>query len=99
MNIFKNDRQKALEQLINDTTVKLALGLYSWHDRYYEVVPYTFTQKRHNWSQFIKQIYKNKTFMIREASDEVIKKYFPKVWSAIDLKKAFKLNPEIIKRG
>jgi len=94
--VFKNNRQKALEEFLNDHVNKLALGVYEWRGNYYEVLPYSVTQSRHNWSGFIKQAYREKVFMIREASDEILKKYYPKVWSKIHLDKAIKLNPKTI---
>lgn len=94
---MKNDRQKCLEEFLNDDVVCKALGLYFWHDRYYEVLPHSLTLKRHNWSGFVRRHYKGKTYMVREASDEIVKKYYPKVWSDDNFGKAIKLNPEIIK--
>lgn len=93
---MKNDRQKCLEEWLNSDVVKLALGLYLWRGRYYEVLPHSLTIKRHNWSGFIRRSYKKKTYMVREASDDIVKQYYPEVWSNQQFKKAMKLNPEII---
>ncbi len=97
-NLFKNNRQRALEEMVNDSVEKLALGVYKWHERYYEVVPYTTTLKRHNWSGFVAYEFKGKTYMIREASNDILKKYYPKVWHSIDIRKAMELNPELVSK-
>lgn len=73
---YKNPRQQALEEFLNDSVEKLAVGLFKWRGRYYEVLPYRMTLKRHNWSQFVRL---GEGFMMREASNEIIKKYYPKV--------------------
>ena len=73
---YKNSRQQALEEFLNDSVEKLAVGLFKWHGRYYEVVPHHYTLRRHNWSQFVTI---SGGFRMREASEEIIKKYYPKV--------------------
>jgi hypothetical protein len=70
------NRQQALEEFLNDNVVKLATGLYTWRGKYYEVLTYTKTLKRHNWSQFITI---EGGYRMREASLDIIKKYYPKV--------------------
>lgn len=75
-NTNKSIRQQALEAFLNDEVEKKALSLYFWRGRYYEVLPYRTTLKRHNWSQFVGI---GEGFMMREASKEIIKKYYPKV--------------------
>ena len=90
------DRKKCLEEWLNSEVSQLALGLYLWRDRYYEVLPHSLTLKRHNWSGFIRRHYKGKTYMVREASDQIVKEYYPKVWTDQQVKKALKLNPDLI---
>ena len=97
-NLFKNKRQRALEEMVNDSVEKLALGVYKWGQTYYEVVPYSTTLKRHNWSGFVAYEFKGHTYMVREASSDVLKKYYPKVWSTMILKKAIEFNPNLVSK-
>ena len=97
--IMKNDRQKAIENLLNDDVQKIVLGLYLWRNKYYEVLPYSLVYKRHNWNSFIKIKFNNKIYMMREASDDVIQKYYPYVWSAREIEKSTQLNPKLIEKG
>lgn len=92
------DRQKALEEFLGDKVEKLALGLYSWRGKYYEVLPSRLTTIRHNWSGFVRLERGKKVWMMREASDEIVMKYYPKVYQRKDFAKAIKLNPELIKK-
>lgn len=89
------ERQRALENFLGDKVTPLALGLYLWRGKYYEVLPYTLVLKRHNWSQFVRL---QGDFRMREASLDIVKEYYPKVYQDIDFKKALELNPEIIKQ-
>ena len=72
--VYKSDKQKALEEFLNDEVEKLAPRLFKWRGRLYEVVSYQSTLKKHNWSQYVKI----GSFMMREMTNETIKKYFPK---------------------
>lgn len=76
MSNYKCNRQQALEAFLNDEVERKALSLYFWRDRYYEVLTYRQTLKRHNWSQFVTI---PGGFKMREASEDIIKKYYPKV--------------------
>lgn len=75
-------RQKALQEFLNDFVIKTTLGLYFWHDKYYQVLPYnkvkTKLGKGHNVNQFVIIYYKDKKFALREMSDLTLKKYYPK---------------------
>lgn len=90
------DRQKALEEFLNSGVEKLALGLYLWRGKYYEVLPSRLTTVRHNWSGFVRLEHKGKVWMMREASDDVLKRYYPKVLQDKHFKKALELNPNIV---
>ena len=92
------DRQKALELFLGDKVYPEHLGLYLWRERYYEVLPSRLTRKRHNWSGFVRLEHKGKTWMMREVSDDVLKKYYPEIWSRNQLSKAIGYNPELIKK-
>lgn len=70
------NRQQALEFFLNDKVERKALGLYLWRGKYFEVLTYQKTLKRHNWSQFVTIA---GGYKMREASEEIIKKYYPKV--------------------
>ncbi len=39
-------RAKALEQLINDTPIKIGKSMYRWNSLYYEVKPYSEIRKK-----------------------------------------------------
>jgi hypothetical protein len=69
-------RQQSLETFLNDKVRRLALGLYEWRGHYYEVVTYQMTLRRHNWSQYIRL---DERFSMREMSEAMIKKYYPRV--------------------
>jgi hypothetical protein len=73
---YINYRQQALENFLNDSVEKLTPRLFKWRGRYYEVLTYQETLKKHNWSQFVSL---QGDWKMREASPEVIKKYYPKV--------------------
>jgi len=73
-------RQQVLADFLNEPDiVKLALGLYSWRGISYEVLPYSLTIKRHNWSGFIRYMYKGNVYCIREATNDMIKKYYKNI--------------------
>lgn len=93
---MKSDRQKCLEEMVNSDVVSKALGLYLWRDKYYEVLPYGLTLQRHNWSGFVRRHHKGKTWMVREASEKIIKQYYPKVWNELTFKEALELNPNLV---
>lgn len=97
--LFKNNRQKALEEFLNDEVQKLALGVYIWRGKYYEVLPYERTLKRHNWSGFVRAHLDDKIFMIREASDEVLNRYYPKIWEQLHIQKSVKAGGTFIEKG
>lgn len=78
------NRKKALEKFLNSEVQTLALGLYLWRDKYYEVLPHSLTRKRHNWSQFIKL---DDRFSMREASRDVLKRYYPQVLHGVSIDK------------
>ena len=73
---YKCDRQQALEAFLNDEVERLALSVYKWRGKYYEVLTYRQTLKRHNWSQFVTLA---GDWRMREANEYIIKKYYPKV--------------------
>lgn len=93
------DRQKALEEFLGDKVAPLTLGLYLWRNRFYEVLPSRLTKIRHNWSGFVRLEHKGKTWMMREASEDIIKKYYPQVYMNKNFREAIKKNPDIIKNG
>lgn len=72
---MKINRQKLLEELLNDKVEKITARLFRWRGLYYEVLPYSLTLKRHNWSGFVRL---GDGFMMREASVDIIKKYYSK---------------------
>lgn len=69
-------RQQALEEFLGQNVTRLHISLYKWHQLYYEVLPYSLTLKRHNWSGFVKLTDK---FVMREISNKMIKKYYPQI--------------------
>lgn len=76
MSKYKCDRQQALETFLNDEVERKALSLYFWRGKYYEVLTYRQTLKRHNWSQFVTLA---GGWKMREASEEIVNKYYPTI--------------------
>ena len=83
-------RKKFLTEFLDDTVVEIEKGLFLWKNIYYEVLPYSTTLKRHNWSGFVR--YRD-IYMFREASMIVIKKWYPKTWKRIQQGKLACLRP------
>ncbi len=73
-----DNRQKALEQLINIEPTKLKLGAYSWNGIYYIVKPYSEIKKKGksggNITKYIYVTYAGVKFGIWELTPEMIKK-------------------------
>lgn len=76
---YKNLRQQALENFLNDGVEKITPRLFKWRGRYYEVLTYSETLRKHNWSQFVSL---QGDWKMREMSSDMLQKYYPKV--AID---------------
>lgn len=94
--MLKSNRQKALESLVNDEVARLTIAIYKWRRTFYEVLPYTTTLRRHNYNGFVKVVVGKETFMVREASNEVLQKYYPELWAKIELEKASHYNPRLV---
>ena len=94
----KLPQQKVIEDFLNDSVEKVGNSVYKWGKRYYEVLPYHSTIKRHNWSGFVRHERGGKTWAIREASNEVIAKYYPKIWARLEISQATHLNKNLIQR-
>jgi len=90
--------QKALEEFLGDKVERLALGLFLWRGKYYEVLPSRLTTVRHNWSGFVRLQHGKKVWMMREASEEIIHKYYPNVSQQRNFAKALELNRDLIKK-
>lgn len=74
--MFKSNRHQAIEGFLNDEVERLALSLYKWRGRYYEVLTRTQTLRRHNWSQFVRL---TGGYMVRELTLDMVKKYYPNI--------------------
>lgn len=70
------NKQKSLEDFLNDSVEKITPRLFKWRGRYYEVLTYQQTLKKHNWSQFVTL---GGDWRMREMSVAMMRKYYPKV--------------------
>jgi hypothetical protein len=93
---MKSPAQKVLEELVNSDVVYKTPRLFLWRLKYYEVLPYHLTLKRHSWSGYIKREHKGKTYMVREMTQDMMQKYYPKVLQSEDFSRAVELNPNLI---
>lgn len=71
-------RQQVIQNFLNDDVQKVCQSLYVWRRRYYEVLPYSFIlkSKKTKPDHFIKWIFGNKLYGIREMSKALLKKYY-----------------------
>lgn len=74
---------KALCTILNDNAECIENRLYKWRNMYYEVLPYPLIEKRQNWSQFAYIEHMGKKYGFREASERIIKKYYPRSFNKI----------------
>ena len=70
-------RKLALQDFINDEPETKELGIYFWRGKTYQVMPYLQMQTRGmKADSFIKHKYGNKTYAIREMSEQLLKNYY-----------------------
>jgi hypothetical protein len=66
--------QQTLEDFLNSPVRELRKGIYTWHEKYYQVVVYKTLLKKGGWSQYIKYRYKGKLYGIRELTEPMLEK-------------------------
>lgn len=78
--LMKMTKKRALEEFLNDEVQEVEKRLFKWRSRYYEVLPRSLVVRRHLSSHFVTL---NDQYMMREATDHVIKKYYPLTYKTL----------------
>lgn len=75
---YKNDlRKKMLEEFLNDEVTTIRYGLYTWHEKHYQVIARKqITRYGMSVDSFILRDFAGRKYGIREMSDSLMKKWY-----------------------